>query len=176
MKGLLLRAAILMLTVTVAVPAVAETPMNPIYRTGQPKVRAPSPSIETAPPGAGSPGEAAKISPSPLTANPRAGEIPVATAPIPPPLSAPQAATIEPGQSTESKRQSAESKSTDATPPRPQRAASRQPEARRKTKAKRPHYAHRSYRPYYAYGYRYEASNRGWGGGQFGPSPYSSGY
>lgn len=153
--GAVLLAGIVILTGS----ALAQTPMSPVYPTDPAKPRPARPPVKEIAivpdhePGKQSP--AAEASP--------AEEGPVATAVIPPPVMEPSPASAEPR-----KPPTAEAK--------PEAAAELHPAVKHhKRTARRTHYARRLYVPYSsAWYYASGASNRGWGGGQFGPSPYSS--
>jgi len=98
---------------------------------------------------------------SPTQASP-VEEAPIATAVIPPPVVEPPAASAEP-----KKPITAEAPKATAEPDKPAK--------RHKRTARRTRYARRLHVPDSArWNYAPNAATRGWGGGQFGPSPYSS--
>ena len=155
--SLLLPMAVLAGIATAASVALAQTPMSPIYPTVHAKPRiAPSDPKETrtAP-------EPTKV---PMAAqSPQADDIPIATAVIPPPVAQEPTVSIEP------------KKPSNVGSKREESAEPQKTVKHRKGTARRTRYAHRPYAPFLT-GWYYSAgaANRGWGGGRFGPSPYSS--
>jgi hypothetical protein len=149
--GIVLAATALLVAPTLA----QQTPMSPIYPAGSVNSRQVSAPREiTVPP------EPIKAAVSGVE-RPGAEETPIATAVIPPPAPAEQpAANAEPN-----KQSNIHPKPESATAPKRQKRAARQSR-----------YARHHYDPYLARWY-YDGSAAtvgGWGGGRFGPSPYSS--
>jgi hypothetical protein len=146
--GALMTAVVL----AMAVPGHAQAPMSPIFPTLPSKSAQPpaSKAISVAP-------AAGVTKPAPAVARSEPDDPAVATAVIPPPLPDPPAAKAEP-----QKRATAQ---TGAESAAAQRRADR-----------RSRYARRRFAPYYAYpSYGYAtATVSGWGGGRFGPTPYST--
>ena len=137
----------------VALPALAQAPMSPIFPT--------LPSKSAQPPVSRAP----LVTNTPPAVTRTAPEDPVvATAPIPPPLPNPPAENAATQKSTPLQR-----KAESSAPPQPS-------VKRQKRIVRRSHYARRYYAPFYGYpNYGYAtAVVSGWGGGRFGPSPYSS--
>ena len=135
------------------VPALAQSPMSPIYPTGPVRPqRPPVATKEIAP----APDRELSKAQHPIQAPPEpAEEQPIATAVIPPP---------------------AEPKKPVITGAKPEVALESDRSAKhRKRSARRTNHARRLYTAYPTRWY-YDpgAAMRGWGGGQFGPSPYSS--
>lgn len=143
--------AVLLAVIVIMGSAFAQSPMSPIYPTGPAKPQPTRPAVKEIAPA--SDHEANKATPS-AEASPT-DEPPVATAVIPP--------VAEPN-----KPAAAEAKSE--LTPEPHQVVKQ-----RKRTARRARYARRLYMPYPARWYfETNAGTRGWGGGQFGPSPYSS--
>jgi hypothetical protein len=139
-------------------PAVAQTPMSPLYPT-TPAKPGQAPAVPKAVQGPGH--EPSKASP-PAAQTSAAEGAPVATAVIPPPLVETPPASAEPKKPSTSAAHAG-----DAAEPHPT-------VKHRKRTARRSRYARRSYVLYPRWYYDSGAANRGWGGGQFGPSPYST--
>jgi type IV secretory pathway VirB10-like protein len=143
-------------------PARAEGPMSPIYPTGPGKPAAAAPAKEKAmaPAKVAAPA-APKAGPAARPA--AADEHVAATAPIPPP---PKSA---PADAEAAKKEHTEAKTAD-------QAAASQSVKRHKRAARRSRYVRRYRAPYYPWPSYYgdSAETTGWGGGQFGPSPYSA--
>jgi hypothetical protein len=138
--------------IAMASAGLAQTPMSPIYPTGpkSPQPRPPT-AITSAP---------ATTNAAPAVVRAQEDNAPVATAVIPPPLSETPPASAEP-------------KKPVTAPSEPDNTTARPAVVKRqKRTAKRNRYARRYYaRPYYG-----TAAVSGWGGGQFGPAPYSTGH
>ena len=171
--GRSVRTAIVMGACLIAMPVLAQQgPMSPIYRT-TPNDQAQPPASKTI--------AVTPVPPFTAVTTPARGasksewdDPAVATAAIPPPLAAaPEAATAPTPSLKRQERPSVEPKS--------EQAADQPPAAKSKNRATAPRrYARRYHVPrhvrYYRrwnYGYA-TAAVTGWGGGQFGPSPYSS--
>lgn len=147
--------AVLLAGIVALEPALAQNPMSPIYPTGPAKPRPARPPVKEITPApdheGGKPLSQAPASP--------AEEGSVATAVIPPPAVA--------APPTSSGAKTPGEKSEDA-------AEAHQAVKHHRRPARRTRYARRLYAPDPAGWYYDNAANRGWGGGQFGPSPYSS--
>jgi hypothetical protein len=152
--GVMVLAGIVALT-----PALAQSPMSPIYPTGPAKprpARPPVKEITSAP-------DHEPSKPAPPAQTSPVKETPVATAVIPPPAAEPSVGRAEPEEPA-----AAEAKAESA--PEPPKTLKHH-----KRTARRSRYARRLYVPYPAqWYYDTNAGTRGWGGGQFGPSPYAS--
>jgi hypothetical protein len=152
----------------VAAPAWAEAPMSPIYRTTGQTGHAPPatrPAIASSTPAAEKPAPPAAPA-SAKTATAAAKEDaagPVFEAAIPPPAAAtpgsapPAAATVEP------------------SPPPAQKTAAAPKRPRRSGQSRYVRTAPLYYAAPPAWPSGYSAPQRGWGGGRYGPSPYSEG-
>lgn len=151
--------AVLLAGIVALAPALAQSPMSPIYPTGPAKPRPARPPVKEI---TSAPDREPSKPPAHAQASP-AEEAPVATAVIPP------GAVEPPSASTESKKPAtAEARPVAAREPR-------QGLKHDKRTARHTRYARRLYAPYPArWYYDTNAGTRGWGGGQFGPSPYSS--
>ena len=166
-------AAILAVLTLMPIPAFAQAPMSPVYPTGSQKSAASAPSSkaqakqtwqEPAPLAEPEKGPA-PATVKPAFADDAAVQAPVATAPIPPPDASPSPAKAEPEKSAPSQPKPEKTAAAAAPKPRTHARASVRRESR-------PYYW--TYSRYPRYRYTYEAPNRGWGAGQYGPSPYSA--
>ena len=154
--GRLVGAVLLAAMVSLA-SALAQSPMSPVYPTGPAKPRPARPPVKEIAPDH----EASKV-PAAAQVQPTE-EAPVTTAVIPPPVVEQSPASTEPKKPATAKA------NPEAVPERHQAIK------HHKRTARRARYTRRLYAPY-PVGWYYDpgAATRGWGGGRFGPSPYSS--
>jgi hypothetical protein len=140
-------------------PALAQSPMSPIYPTGPAKPRPARPPVKEI---TSAPNREPGSAPAQAETAP-AKDPAIATGVIPPAIVEP------PPASTERKNPTTANARPDAGPEPPEAVK------HHKRTARRTRYARRLYAPYPArWYYDTNAGTRGWGGGQFGPSPYSS--
>jgi hypothetical protein len=169
--ALLLAAVVFAAGELLALPAVADTPMSPVYPTASRPKRVPppaQPSSAVAAPAAASEKPAPAATPgsvkeAAVTPAKDAAAGPVFEAAIPPPV----AAAVAP--------ESPQAPPPAAAPSLPVQKTVAKPRQRRPAPA--PHYV---YKPYPVYPVRQNwstnyADQRGWGGGRYGPSPISDG-
>jgi hypothetical protein len=155
--------AVMVVVIAMAVPVLAQVPLSPIYPTVPRNSPQPGASKAiTAVPATTNAAPAAKPEAAPAStavATPSQGDIPVATAAIPPPFPSTPPANALPQRP--------------ATALSPlERAAAVAPNVRRQTRtARHKRYARRTYARWY---YGYGVPITGWGGGQYGPAPYSA--
>ena len=163
LKGMhrLLRVVMLAVVVAVAGSSLAQTPMSPLYPTTIRNAPQPGASEKiTSVPATPNTTAAPKPEPAPtppIAATTSPGDVPVAAADIPPPPAAAPSASARPQRPA-----TVQFPPNNAVTPAPK--AKRQPRA---AQARR--YARRSYARWY-YGY----APGSWGGGQYGPAPYSA--
>jgi hypothetical protein len=151
-----LRVLVFLAGIMATVPALAQSPMSPIFPTGT--ARPHRPAVKEISPAPDQPTK----TPSHAERTP-AEEPPVATAVVPPPV------VKSPPESAEPKKPATAEAKPEVTP------EPRQGVKHHKRTARHTRYARRLYMPYSARRYfETSAGTRGWGGGQFGPSPYSS--
>ena len=149
---------VLLTGILTTTPALAQSPMTPLYPTGSARPQRPPVGMkEIIPAPSHEPGKPAP----PAQASPSSEEPPIATAVIPPPTVEPPPGNAEPKKPT-----TADAK----LEPVPESHQVKHP----RRIARRSRYVRRLYVHYSAGWYYENAATRGWGGGQFGPSPYSS--
>jgi outer membrane biosynthesis protein TonB len=143
-------------TIVAALPALAQTPMSPIFPTLSSKsAQAPAPKPAAVAPIASAP------MPAPAVARPERDDPAVATAAIPPPLPAAPVTKTEPEKPS-------------ATTAEPESKAEAQPTVKRQKRAARRRHYTRRYLPFYTSSAYATATLSGWGYGRFGPAPNAS--
>jgi len=166
-------AAILAVLMGMPVLALAQAPMSPVYPTGSQKSAASVPSRKAQskqtwqePAPLAEPEKGPAPAPAkPASRDDAAMQAPIATAPIPPQDASPPSAKAEPEKSVPSQHKPEKTAAAAAPKPKAHPRASVRRESR-------PYYW--TYFRYPRYRYTYEAPNRGWSAGQYGPSPYSA--